>query len=146
MLNRKFSALAKMSYGTEPRVPDVEKLLICHYVLALNDSDIGRKIIMESAVNTLAYADRLAMGEEIFLSMTGEEMMDVSTVTVPPPQKKADDSHMDRQATKLAKLEVELRLLKSKSSAPQPKQREQKCYECVKVAHFARDCRCGQCQ
>ena len=114
-------------------------------MLALNDRDIGRKIITESTANTLpdalAYADRRAMGEELFLSMTGEEMMDVSTVTVPPPQKKADDSRMDRQATKLAKLEAELRLFKSKSSAPQPKQWEQKC---GKVGHFARDCRRGQ--
>ena len=141
VFNRKYRALAEMAYGTKPRAPDIEKLLIRHYVLALNDRDIGRKIITESAADTLAdalaYADRRAMGEELFLSMTVEEMMDVSTVTVPPPQKKVDDSRLDRQASKLAKLEAELRLLKSKSSAPQPKQREQKCYECGKVGHFA---------
>ena len=147
MFNRKFREMAETVYGVEPRATEVERILIRHYVMAVNDKELARKIVTDSGLrsieNVLAYADKFATGIELFETMfPSEEPMDVSVVNPPIQDRKNKDLEdmkrvIERQNTKIAKLEAQLQQGRATSSK---KPTEGACYWCGRQGHFRSDC------
>lgn len=148
MFNRKFRELADSAYGAI-RTNEVEKTIIRNYLMALRDKDLAKRVIIESEAKTLeaavTYVDKVAMGMEMFETIFQfDEPMDCSAVEV---SKKTDNSSelqkkVERQNTKIAKLEAQLEMLKvSGKSRSQPRNGGPRCYNCGREGHVRRDCR-----
>ena len=143
MFNRKFQEMAETVYGVAPRGQEVERILIRHYIMAVNDKKLARKIITESNLrtieNVLEYADKLATGIELYQTMfTREEPMDISVVNPPVPERKnkeVDDlkRQIERRNTKIAKLEAQVH-------QGQVQKKEGICYYCGRQGHYKSNC------
>ena len=151
MFNRKFREKAEAAYGDTPRAVEVEKTIIRNYVMALTDKDLARKIITESGAETLAevirYADKVATGIELFDTIfSQEEPMDVSVVTSPAPAKDHVDlkKQIERQNTKIDKLEAQLKQERDQKVTTRSLSQEVQCYLCGQFGHIKRDCRKAQ--
>ena len=146
LFNRKFAEAAAVAYA-EPREAETERLVMRYYATALTDQGLAKRIIIESGANSLqdaqSFADKMAAGEELYNSLIGHEPMDCSVVS----EKVNHDKVIEQQNTKIAKLEAQIKQLTTqKRTAPPPQpqgqpQRQVKCFNCMKLGHYARDCR-----
>ena len=145
MFNRKYRELAEAAYG-ERRGAEAERTVIRHYLTALKDHELSKKVILESNATTLAevitYVDKMAMGLELFNTMFEEEPMDCSMVD---KEKTATDKSdlekkLEKQNTKIAKLQAQVQAMSMDRSPPSRPGRRITCYQCGKEGHVRRDC------
>ena len=145
MFNRKFREMAETVYGVVPRGQQVERILIRHYIMAVSDKELARKIITESNLrsieNVLEYADKFATGIVLYQTMfPREEPMDISVVNPLVPERKNKEvdnlkRQIERQNTKIAKLEAQVH-----QGQVQNKTTEGVCYYCGRQGHYKSNC------
>ena len=61
--------MAESVYGIEPHAQGVGRILIRHYVMAVNDRELACKIEIDSglqSIETAAFTDKFATGVELF--------------------------------------------------------------------------------
>ena len=144
MFNRKYRELADAVYG-ENRGNDAERTVIRHYLTALKDRELAKKVIMENKTATLTetinFVDRMAMGLELYNTLfEGEEPMDCSVIGKEKEGKTDVEKKMERQETKIAKLQAQLRQMTLKGLGMSRPGRPIKCFECGQEGHVRREC------
>ena len=158
--NRKFKDKVEEIFPGARNV-EVERMVCKSYVMSLADRELARKIVVESGQTdnleqVIAYVDKMTANMEYYDSLfslpEGVEPMDCSTVSKinPTPRSESKGAEalimqqkrmIDKQNSKIAKLEADLRALKAATTLRREVRQEPVCYNCHKTGHFQRDCR-----